>query len=65
MVNYRSTYTRMCAYSDNNVWFTVISDGTIRLEYAPDGKFVNNKSFVAVNRTYEKVNYCVKIAQEL
>ena len=33
------------AYADNNVRFTVISDGTLRLEYAPDGKFVDNKSF--------------------
>ena len=30
------------AYADNNVRFTVISDGTLRLEYAPDGKFVDN-----------------------
>ena len=26
------------AYTDNNVRFTVISDGTLRLEYAPDGR---------------------------
>ena len=25
------------AYTDNNVRFTGISDGTLRLEYAPDG----------------------------
>ena len=36
------------AYTDNNVRFTVISDGTLRLEYAPDGKFVDDKSFIAV-----------------
>ena len=35
------------AYADNNVRFTVISDGTLRLEYAPDGKFVDYISFVA------------------
>jgi len=29
------------AYEDTNVRFTVISDGTIRMEYAPDGKFIN------------------------
>ena len=34
------------AYTDNNVRFTVISDGTLRLEYAPDGKFVDDKSFI-------------------
>ena len=48
------------AYADNYVRFTVISDGTLRLEYAPDGKFVDNKSFVAVNRLYPDVDYKLK-----
>lgn len=48
------------AYADNNVRFTVISDGTLRLEYAPDGKFVDNKSFVAVDRLYPDVDYKLK-----
>ena len=42
-------------YRDNHVRFTLIDEGTIRLEYAPDGKFVDNKSFVAVIREYDKV----------
>ena len=42
-------------YRDNNVRFTLIDEGTIRLEYAPDGKFVDNKSFVAVIREYGDV----------
>ena len=42
-------------YRDNHVRFTLIDDGTIRLEYAPDGKFVDNKSFVAVVREYDNV----------
>ena len=48
------------AYEDANVRFTVISDGIIRLEYAPDGKFVDNKSFIAVNRQYPAVDYKLK-----
>lgn len=48
------------AYADNHVRFTVISDGTLRLEYAPDGKFVDDKSFIAVDRLYPHVNYKVK-----
>lgn len=48
------------AYQDATVRFTVISDGTLRLEYSPDGKFVDNKSFVAVNREYDKVDCKVK-----
>ena len=42
-------------YRDNTVRFTLIDEGTIRLEYAPDGKFVDNKSFVAVIREYDDV----------
>ena len=60
------------AYSDDNVRFTVISDGVIRLEYSPDGRgvirleyspdgrFVDNMSFLAVERTYPAVDYKVK-----
>ena len=42
-------------YRDKNVRFTLIDEGTIRLEYAPDGKFVDDKSFVAVIREYGSV----------
>lgn len=48
------------AYMDGQVRFTVITDGTLRMEYAPDGKFVDDKSFVAVNRTYPQVNFQLK-----
>ena len=51
---------RNIAYSDNQVRFTVITDGTVRLEYAPDGQFTDNKSFMAVNREYDKVDFKVK-----
>lgn len=29
-------------YQDAHVRFTLIDEGTLRLEYAPDGKFVDN-----------------------
>lgn len=48
------------AYADNHVRFTVISDGAVRMEYAPDGQFVDAKSFVAVQRTYPAADYRVK-----
>ena len=48
------------AYKDNQVRFTVISDGTVRMEYAPDGEFTDSKSFMAVVRNYAPVNYRVK-----
>ena len=48
------------AYEDANVRFTVISDGVIRMEYAPDGKFVDDKSFIVVNRQYPAVDYKLK-----
>ncbi len=48
------------AYADDHVRFTVISDGAVRLEYAPDGRFVDDKSFVAVERAYPAADYRVK-----
>ena len=48
------------AYQDGNVRFTVITDGTIRMEYAPDGRFIDAPSFVAVNRSYPKSTFSVK-----
>ena len=47
-------------YKDANVRFTLIDEGTLRLEYAPDGQFVDNKSFMAVIREYPKVLYTIK-----
>ena len=49
-------------YRDNHVRFTLIDEGTIRLEYAPDGKFVDNKSFVAVIREYDNVPHKASLA---
>jgi alpha-glucosidase (family GH31 glycosyl hydrolase) len=34
----------------NNVRFTVLTPGTVRMEYSKDGKFIDNSSFVAVDR---------------
>ena len=48
------------AYQDSTVRFTVITDGTIRMEYAPDGHFVDEASQVAVVRDYPEVDYVVK-----
>ena len=43
-------------YKDSNVRFTLVTDGTVRMEYAPDGKFLD-ESFIAVNRSYPEVKY--------
>ena len=51
---------RNIAYTDDNVRFTVISDGALRLEYAPDGKFVDDRSHMAINRLYPQVDYKLK-----
>lgn len=48
------------AYTDKNVRITVISDKTLRLEYSPNGNFVDNKSFVAVEREYDEVDFSQK-----
>ena len=40
------------AYADSQVRFTVISDGALRLEWHPQGRFTDDPSFLAVERTY-------------
>lgn len=56
--------------SDNIVWqdqhvrFTVINDGVIRMEYAPDGRFVDDPSFIATVRRYPKVEPIVKETEQ-
>ena len=47
-------------YRNDHVRFTLVDGGTIRLEYAPDGKFVDNKSFVASERDYPAVKHSIK-----
>ncbi len=48
------------AYKDNHVRFTLISPNSVRLEYSPDGKFIDGKSLLAVKREYAPVSYKVK-----
>lgn len=45
------------AYMDSHVRITVLSDGVVRLEYVPDGDFVDEASFICVNRSYPEVKY--------
>lgn len=39
-------------YKDKNARFTVVADGLVRMEYAPDGKFTDDRSFIGYNREY-------------
>lgn len=48
------------AYQDNDVRFTVITDGVIRLEWQPEGKFTDLPSLVASERDYPVTEYKVK-----
>lgn len=48
------------AYQDGSVRFTVITSGAVRLEWNAGGKFVDDKSFLAVNREYQPVDYVLK-----
>lgn len=47
------------AWQDNQVRFTVISDGAIRLEWAADGKFCDQATLMTTERTYPKSQYQV------
>ena len=49
-------------YSDQTVRFTLVDEATVRMEYAPDGKFIDNKSFVAVERNYVAVKHTLKVS---
>jgi len=51
-------------YKDKHVRFTVVTDGLVRMEYSPDGKFVDDKSFVAVNRKYPKPEKKAKVKKK-
>lgn len=52
--------TSSVAYSDDNVRFTVLTDGVIRLEWKASGKFTDEASFLAVNRKLAIPNYSIK-----
>ncbi|MCR8917657.1 MULTISPECIES: glycoside hydrolase family 31 protein [Bacteroides] len=54
------TMQRNVVYKDAHVRFTVVSDGVVRMEYSPAGCFVDDKSFVVVNRAYPQVDYQLK-----
>ncbi len=43
-------------YSDKNVRFTVVTDGLVRMEYSPKGRFTDDRSFIAYNRSYPENN---------
>lgn len=47
------------AYTDAHVRFTVIADGTVRMEWQPDGQFTDSPSLLAINRDYPEVKYKV------
>ena len=45
------------AYQEDCVRFTVITDGVIRLEWQPEGRFTDLPSFVASERDYPAADY--------
>ncbi|MCM1052187.1 MAG: glycoside hydrolase family 31 protein [Paenibacillus sp.] len=52
------------AYADSAVRFTVVSDGVIRMEWNPEGEFVDNRSLLAVNREYPQSKFKVKVSDD-
>lgn len=52
---YAAAAAAQVVYEDADKRITLISEGAVRLEYAPDGKFVNDSSFLAVDRHTEDV----------
>ena len=54
--------TNNVAYQDATVRFTVVTDGVIRLEWEPEGKFTDLPSFVASERNYPEIEFKVRKA---
>ena len=48
------------AYQDSEIRFTVITDGVIRLEWQPEGRFTDEPSLVASERNYPETDYKVR-----
>ncbi len=48
------------AYQDECVRFTVITDGVVRLEWQPEGRFTDSPSLVASERNYPDAEYKVR-----
>ena len=48
------------AYQDECVRFTVVTDGVVRLEWQPEGRFTDLPSFVASERDYPQTDYKVR-----
>ena len=48
------------AYQDDCVRFTVITDGVVRLEWQPEGRFTDSPSLVASERNYPAAEYKVR-----
>ncbi len=48
------------AYQDDQVRFTVVTDGVIRLEWEPEGRFTDLPSFVASEREYPQTEFKVR-----
>lgn len=48
------------AFQNKEVRFTVITDGVIRMEWQPEGRFTDSPSFVASERDYPEIDYKVR-----
>ncbi|MBR5834063.1 MAG: DUF4968 domain-containing protein, partial [Bacteroidales bacterium] len=59
LIGMRSEAQDNVAYQDSQVRFTVITDGVIRLEWQPEGKFTDSPSLVASERDYPKADFKV------
>lgn len=63
--NETASLSKNIAWQDQHVRFTVITDGVIRMEYAEDGNFTDNASFIASVREYPKSEYSLKETDDM
>ncbi len=55
----QETLSANIAWQNEHARFTVVADGVIRMEWTPDGQFVDQPSFLATERSYPKAEYVV------
>lgn len=52
------------AWQNEHARFTVVTDGVIRMEWTPDGQFIDQPSFIATQRSYPKTEFKVEENQD-
>ena len=59
LVSFASHAAQNIAYQDADTRFTVVADGVVRMEWHPEGRFLDSPSLLASERDYPATDYRV------